>query len=388
MPDESRGHVIIAGVTTRALAVSAAKAGYSVTAIDAFGDVDLRAVARVLVPGGTVRRFSPSSAAALADRLTAELVLYTSNFENHPHAVARLAKRGRLLGNPPEVLRRVRNPIGLARTLRSRGLPVPVTRSTPPSGSQPRGGWLLKPRRSGGGHGTRIWRRGMPVPRRSYLQQRIRGVPGSIIFAADGRRCLALGLTRQLVGEVEFGAAGFRYCGSLWGSPGAAVFEREAELFGAACRIAGAITEEFGLRGLNGIDFIAHQGVPYTIEVNPRYSASMELVERRSGISLFEVHRRACDGDLPRLGIARGAQPGVSGKAVVFARRRVTVGELAWSAAPLIADVPPPGQQILKGRPICTVFAEERDAAGCRRKLVERAARVYREVEAGVRGAA
>ena len=55
--EPSRGRVLIAGVSTRALAVSAAKAGYAVTAMDAFGDQDLRLAAKVVVaptrPGRT-----------------------------------------------------------------------------------------------------------------------------------------------------------------------------------------------------------------------------------------------------------------------------------------------------------------------------------------------
>jgi predicted ATP-grasp superfamily ATP-dependent carboligase len=387
---ESQRSVIIAGVTTRALAASAARAGYSVTAIDAFGDSDLSAIAEVVTmakPGG--ERFTPAAAAALARTMRAELTAYTSSFENHPKAVAVLAYGRRLLGNPPAVLERVRDPLALMRALQSRGLPAPVTRTTSPVGSQPRGRWLLKPRRSGGGHGTRIWRRGMAISRRFYLQQRIAGVPGSIVFAANGHRCFVLGLTRQLVGEAEFGATGFRYCGSLLGSAQAPVFEREAELVAAASRIAAAMTEEFGLLGLNGIDFIARDGVPYPIEVNPRYSASMELVERKAGLSLFEVHRRACERHLPRVDVGELRQGGVSAKAVVFARRRVAVGGLGLGVeARHLADVPHPGERIAKGRPICTVFAEGRASKGCYRKLVERAAAVYRATEPGVRGAA
>jgi uncharacterized protein len=390
MPAESKGHVLIAGVTTRALALSAARAGYSVTAIDAFGDLDLRAVARVLtLPGDMTGRFTPARAASLAGTLAAKVAVYTSNFENYPKAVARLADGRRLLGNPPAVLQRVRDPLELSRALRSRGFPAPVTRSTRPATPQPRGRWLIKPRRSGGGHGTRIWRSGLDFSPRFYLQQRIEGVPGSIVFVADGARCSVLGMTRQLVGQVEFGARDFRYCGSLLGSEAAPVFEREPELLAAAGRIARALTEEFELSGLNGIDFIARDGVPYPIEVNPRYCASMELVERRSGISLFELHRRAFAGSLPGQGNSDAPGDRVWGKAVIFARRRVKVRDLPFTAASSwLADVPSPGQPIPRGRPICTVFAEHRDSAGCYRRLVKRAAAVYRALEPGARGAA
>ena len=48
----------------------------------------------------------------------------------------------------------------------------------------------------------------------------------------------------------------------------------------AAHRLAAVAAAEFHLVGVNGIDFIERSGVPYPIEINPRWSASMELVER------------------------------------------------------------------------------------------------------------
>lgn len=379
-----RPRVLIAGVSTRALAVSAVRAGYRVTAIDAFGDLDLRRAAGVIAlrPEYGVK-YSPLAAVLAAKAVPGRMVAYTSNFENYPAAVARLAQRRRLLGNPSLVLRRVRNPIELMRALRRRGFATPSTRARPLP-ARP-GSWLLKPRRSGGGHETAAWRGGESVPRTHYLQERISGIPGSVVFAADGRRAAPLGLSRQLVADARFGARGFRYCGSLLG-PDTGLFPRQEELLEIATRLANAVTEEFGLVGLNGIDFIARNGVPYPIEVNPRYSASMELVERARGLSLFEVHARACQGILPA---APAPLAAVQGKAIVFARRNVILGDTRpWLEHGWFADVPHPGERISRGRPICTVFATGRDVATCHRLLVRRAASVYRGVESARRGAA
>jgi uncharacterized protein len=372
-------HVVIAGVSTRALARSAARAGYRVTAIDAFGDRDLRAVAAVVALTRQSGGFSPDAAAEAAVRLRADAVAYTSNFENFPEAVARLASASRLLGNPPAILRAVRDPLRLMRTLRSRGLPAPFTRASAPAGRQRASAWLLKPRRSGGGHGTRVWGGGA-VPRQAYLQQRIRGVPGSVIFLADGREAQPLGVTRQLVGERAFGAAGFRYCGSLLGLGDVTLFENEARLRAAACELAQVVTEEFGLVGLNGVDFIARDCVPWPIEVNPRPCASMELVERAGGPSLFQLHARACAGELRKAPLAGGVGR-VLGKAVVFARRDVTVDASSGSVLAAAADVPHAGERIGRGHPICTVFAEARDAATCIRRLAAGARAVHAALE-------
>ena len=368
MPEKE--HVLLAGISTRALAQSAARAGYRVSAVDPFGDVDLRAVAEVT----PLRPFGPHGVARVARSVPARLAAYTSNLENHPGAVAQLARGRRLLGNPPEVLELVRNPLQLARAVAAGGFAGPRTRASAPRDPRPADRWLLKPRHSGGGHGTVPWRRGRRVPRGAYLQQRIGGIPGSIVFAADGRDITPLGLTRQLVGERAFGGRGFRYCGSLLASRTAALFPREAELLGRAVELARALTGAFGLRGLNGIDFIASDGVPFPIEVNPRYSASMELVERAGGPALFQTHVDACAG---RLGEPPAAVPDVLGKAIVFARQGVVIGDpTRWNVD--LADIPHPGERIARGRPICTVFARGRTAQACRAALAAAAARVFR----------
>jgi predicted ATP-grasp superfamily ATP-dependent carboligase len=237
----------------------------------------------------------------------------------------------------------------------------------------------VKPRRSGGGHGTRAWRAGLAVSRRAYLQQRISGHAGSIIFLADGRRIHPLGLTRQLVGERVFGAAGFRYCGSLLGSPRVPLFGDHDRLREGAIALARAVTEEFGLVGLNGIDFIARRGVAWPIEVNPRPCASMELVERAGGPPLFRLHVQACVGHLPSA--PAPAPRRVSGKAVVFARRDLTVDHFPERLRACAADLPRPGERIGRGHPICTLFAEGRDADACVHTLGGRARLLYASLE-------
>jgi predicted ATP-grasp superfamily ATP-dependent carboligase len=382
---EPAGHLLVAGVTTRPLAGSAARTGWSVTAVDAFGDLDLRACAEVLTPALPGAAFEPAAAALASREIPAGFAAYTSSFENHPAAVAALARGRRLLGNSPVVLRRVRDPLALMRTLRRLGFATPATRASPPPPPLDRDRrWLLKPRRSGGGHGTSLWPAGGRIARHQYLQERIAGVPGSVVFLADGCRAHVLGLSRQLVGRVELGARGFRYSGSLMG-PG--LFPAEEEVRRRAGALAAAAARAFGLVGLNGLDFIARAGVPWPIEVNPRFSASMELLERGAGLSLFALHAAACAGRLPSRATPSPEQ--VYGKAVVFARRDVTPeATRRWLADSAMADIPKAGVRIARGRPICTVFASARDAEGCWRALVAKAGSVYRAVEPAARGAA
>jgi uncharacterized protein len=378
--------VLLAGVTTRPLAISAVRAGYRVTAIDAFGDLDLRAVADVVVGRSeeTERIYDPVEAVKAGNRIKAELAAYTSNFENYPAAVARLAAGRQLLGNSPETLARVRDPLELSRVLRQHGFASLECRAHAPKRSS--GPWLVKPRRSGGGHGIARWLPGDSVPRHMYLQRWVAGVPGSISFAADGTTAVILGFSRQLIGDGRFGAAGFRYCGSILGAADLPIFERQEELLLEASRVAGVLSKEFRLRGLNGFDFIADRGVPYLIEVNPRYSASMELIERGRGLSMFETHARSSLGELPD---APTAHILFEAKAIVYARQDCRVGtSRSWLRRDWLADIPASGTHVPQGRPICTVFAKGRTALDCSRLLTRRAARIYRAVKPRRRQAA
>ena len=377
--------VLLAGVSMRAAAASAARAGFDVTAIDAFADFDQHPSVEAQSLGG---RFSPDAAAQQSQTISCDAVAYGSNFENDPDAVTLLARGRALWGNPSDVLRRVRDPLRLSETLRRRGfaaptvsepIPDPQSPQSPTPNPQSRAAWLVKRRASGGGHGIRPWRNGMRLPHGSYLQEFIDGTSASIVFVAARGRAVPIGLFRQLIGDAAFGSSGFRYCGNILTAAG-----EDDDVVDPACAMATVVCEEFGLVGVNGIDMIVKSGVPYAIEVNPRWCASMELVERAYGVSVFGMHASACrDALLPDFDLARarrGAQ--TTGKAVVFARRDVALGDTSgWLPDPRaqdeIRDIPHPGAQICAGHPMCTVFAAGRESAGCRAELVRRADRIY-----------
>ncbi len=377
--------VLIAGLSTRAAADSAAAAGFAVTSLDAFGDLDVHpSVRAVSLPRNFGISFSAAAAARAAAGFVADAVVYLANFENEPEAVTALAAGRTLWGNPADVLRRVRDPGLLAATIREHGLPCSRVRTNandPNASNDPNGpnDWLVKPLASGGGRGIHRWAGGA-VPRSHYLQEQIDGVPGSVVFVAANGAAVPIGLSVQLVGDPAFGAEGYRYCGNILAPAGDAVFEQDDVLLDRACAIATAVTASFGLVGVNGVDFIAAAGEAYPIEVNPRWSGSMELVERAYGLSVFGAHAAACTrAELPGFDVrtSRTGAPAV-GKAVVFARTDVTTGDTrAWFGDATVRDVPHPRERIAAGRPICTIFADGHDAASCYAALVGRAERMY-----------
>jgi uncharacterized protein len=290
-------------------------------AFDLFGDRDLRA-ARV------VKRRSLTALVDAAVEEAPGAVIYGASFENHPKLVERLGERHTLMGNPPETLRAVRDPVRLGAALGD--LYARTTFTAPSSGR-----WLHKPLRGGGGIRVREWRGGA-LRTGTYLQERIDGVPCSAAAVGDGEDAVVLGLSEQLVGRREFGVRGHRWCGNLV-PPRTPVSRDQAQ---AICsRLAAA----FGLRGLFGVDFVWDGERAWTVEVNPRPTASLEAIEAAYGLRVFE----------PPEVVAEPVR--AAGKAVLFATEDVVVGDTdAWLERG-VRDVPHPGERIAKGRPICTV---------------------------------
>jgi predicted ATP-grasp superfamily ATP-dependent carboligase len=400
--------VLIAGVSVRGMTESAVRAGYTVVDIDAYADTDLAEIAETRL----VSPYTAHSAAAAArdvprtsqqarvpavgvapvrhdrgDRGDRVAVCYVSNFENHPDALRQLASGRLLWGNSPATLAAARTPPGWAKALADAGIAVPRLRTTAPrpTMSDVVVRWLLKPRSSGGGHGILPWNPGMPVPRRCVLQERIAGPAGSIAFAADGRQSIPIAMTRQLIGERALGAQPFRYCGNILTPADDPTWGADTPLGRAAAAIAQTATSAFGLVGVNGIDFIARRGRPVPIEINPRFTAAMELPERRDNISIFAAHVAGCSDALatfsPLTRPFRGS--GAVGKAIVFARRALTVGPAVreWLADPNVRDIPRPDTHIPSGAPICSIFAAARTSAECHAQLLRRAERIYDAVE-------
>lgn len=378
--------ILITGVTTRAIAESAQAAGYDFVTLDYFGDFDQKArcenyaLARDFgLPWG------PAQLYEISRRLKYDAVAYTAGLENHPAIVGRLAAGATaaaaprddappaLLGNRPEALARVRHWPTLFAFLQAQGAPAPRTlsgeRPAPPAAHR----WLRKPVRSGGGQAVVIWEAG-DAPGRDYvLQEYVAGRPCSAAFVANGREAVVLGLTEQLIGQAAFGATDFIYCGNLFPLSGLDAAAQRA-LAAEVGALVTALTREFGLVGLNGLDFVLCDGRVWPLEVNPRYSASMELIEAARGCSAFDWHvRSAWRGELPDL--RRGCLPGgaVYGKTILYAERDCRAPDTRDWAERGIRDVPFPGEAIARGDPICTLLGRAATADACYAGLVDKA---------------
>ena len=349
------------------------RADYAVRAGDLFADVDLARVAHA-----TRVATYPGGLAAIVRQDQPGPWMYTGALENHAALVNRMASHRRLLGNGAEVLRRVRRPELVAAALRSAGLPcldVVSRRKTVPGN----GTWLCKPIRSAGGGGIAFHDGATTVDAQrassSHFYQRYAAGPAySAMYVAANGRCALLGITRQLIGADWAGARGFQYCGSI------GPIEVPARVAESFARIGDLLAREFDLLGLFGVDAIVNEQGVWPVEVNPRYTASMELLDRACEVSAVRIHVAACESATLPDKVPRPRDQ-TCGKVVIFADRTMQVsadlsGPAAHDAARFaaLADIPPAGTTIESGQPIVTILADARDEEGVLQILQRQAA--------------
>jgi predicted ATP-grasp superfamily ATP-dependent carboligase len=294
--------------------------------------------------------------------------------ENHPEVLRRLAALRPLLGNDPEACAAVRDPFRLHASLAGRGMPVPDLR--PGAEPVPAGRWLRKPLCGGGGIGIDFATSTGEPSSTSYLQRFIAGESCSGVFAGDGREAVLIGVTLQLVGRAEFHAPRFAYFGSIGPLPLAAGEREQWRAIGAA------LVRDFGLRGLFGVDAILADRRIVPVEVNPRYTASVEVHEIAGGPATIALHAAACRGSLPA--IPDASVRGLAAKAYLFAPAALRIPDFPDLGSVLpredpvtLADIPAPGTKIRPGAPILTLLARGDDEGACARLLADSARRLY-----------
>jgi predicted ATP-grasp superfamily ATP-dependent carboligase len=349
--------IVILGASARAATFSALRAGLAPYAIDLFADRDLTAVC----PAVKIARYPSDFLAALAAAPPAPW-LYTGGLENHPRLVDRLTAIRPLLGNGGSVLRAIRDPQHLAQAAEAAGCSFPDTpaASNPPWGSSFQ--WLVKPRRGSGGQEIRFLSAADSAGVRSsnYLQRYIEGESASAVFVAAQGEAVLLGVSRQLLGR-DFGLdRPFLYVGSI--APLALGDDERKKIETLGCVLAARC----GLVGLFNVDFVRTSQQLWPVEVNPRYSASVEVLERISDFSALGCHVAACrDGLVPSK--TPGSTARSSGKAVVYAPGDLRIPAefdalvSEWNRPgqpPSIADLPMVGQSFSAGEPVATMFAE------------------------------
>lgn len=361
MPPGPRPPLVIVGASCRAAAASASAAGWAVHAADLFDDLDL---SRAAVATQRADPY-PQGLVSAAATFPSAPFCYTGAVENHLPILDSIATARPLAGNDSATVRLVRDPAALAALARHAGLRSPDTHTTP-HGLPTDGSFLRKPVASAGGRGIIAWTPSATPTREPCIWQRLTpGEPLSAVFALSAGSCAVLGVARQRVGAAACRAPAFAFCGATLLPPASGPATARSQF----ADLATALASHAGLRGIVGVDAILEPDGRLTVlEVNPRPTASAELVERSTGTSIMATHLSAFGHPSPRP--SHAGNPGVWSKAILFAARATHVTDhlldrlaehaAPWTTAdgpPALADIPRPGQVLRAGAPVLTVFA-------------------------------
>jgi predicted ATP-grasp superfamily ATP-dependent carboligase len=187
-----------------------------------------------------------------------------------------------------------------------------------------------------------------------------------------------MGMTRQLIGEDWLHAAPFRYCGSIGPLLPSPYLQKTLE------KIGNVLTQATGLAGVFGIDFVLREEVPWLVEINPRYTASVEVLELGLGLPILSSHANVFrEGPLDSAP-AQFGRTRLIAKNILFARQPVVFpAQGPWAREdglptslmepPSFADIPTPGEQIESGKPVLTFFVQGSSISNCLQESREKA---------------
>ncbi len=371
-PKES---ILIIALSSRPFVEAAVNAGYAVTAIDAFADVQTTKLAdRVIAVAYGESGFHANDLLAAIDALDLSDFagfVYGSGFEAQPQLLSKVVERLPLIGNTPDTVAAVKTPAIFFAALEQLQIPYPaVSYKLPENPSSP---YLVKAVGGSGGIHIAEASHHIQLGDHQYYQQKIDGTPVSVLFLSDGQNITIIGFNEQLLSpSIE---SPYRYGGAV--SNVVLPSDVQEVLIDAARKLA----QRFCLLGLNSLDAIidAESGQVSVLEINPRLSATVDLY-RGAEQNLFELHVKACrhqldweQVDLKPVDLKQGQISSwhveCVAHAIVYARDELVLPfEFSWPD--WVTDTPAPHQDgcvISPGEPVCSVLGSADDALSAKK---------------------
>lgn len=262
--------------SARALAQAAVELGYEVTAVDAFRDQDTLDIASCT----KVARW-PQDIGASTCGVTCDAWLLGGGMEHSPQLLAQLARHAPILGptsNQLRQLRRLRYWQALAESIS--GLAWPRTRRSP--SSLQTHATIFKPFKGSGGiaigavvQATDRHSDPQKPGQRGYWQEWVAGRSLGITLILSPSGVKYCGATESLSASVWPGPTPFVYRGSIGPVP------LGSEQQAAVLEMGQRVGQELDYCGWLQADFIEGiDGCLWLLEINPRWTAGMEVLHR------------------------------------------------------------------------------------------------------------
>lgn len=371
-------NVLVVGFDTVAIAASAKRAGYTVYAVDYFGDIDLQRFCSEYIAiveqgkgkscGKIAVNYEPEAFLEMAKRLIGKHridgLLLSSGLDDVFQVLFELNDLVSIIGNSPEVFQNVREKRRFFDELESLKVPHPKTLVVKDileaKAAAEEIGYpvVIKPSSGFGGAGIRLANSPKEIEKaftdvaiaygNILVQKFIRGNHASMSILATDKDVEVLSINEQLLSLPSvFQREPFGYCGNI------VPLRVTPETFEKCKKVAEKIALHFHLKGSNGIDIIISEGgTPYVIEVNPRFQGTLECVEKVLGVNIVDLHVNAClHGMLPQM---KSAPSTFCTRLILYAPKRVIVPNLMAFRG--TRNVPHQGSIVEEGEPLCSVL--------------------------------
>ncbi len=335
----------------RALAASAKRAGYNVHVIDCFADEDIKSISESVHQvqyqcDGFHRGSLFASTQEVVSRYPDIKIVIGSGLESSPELLDDLSDIAPVLSNSKNTIDRLKDPESFCEILNKHSINHPEISHLRPKESK---NWLIK-KVAGIGGGHVQWLDHDYSDNRSnyYYQKYISGIVSSVVFLANGTHANIVGFNQQLQSD-QFTDMPFLYQGAV------SINVTTDQHMHVIEEIINTITEETGLTGLCGLDYIVDEtGEIYVLEVNPRPPSTFELHESEQ--SLFDAHLVCFNGQLVDYKCEN--IDNLRGHAILYAKQDVQISNrINWPK--YVKDRPSYGNEIRAEFPVCTVHAEE-----------------------------
>jgi uncharacterized protein len=368
----------VIGFSARAAAQSAKRQGFEVVAIDVCADRDLLEYCRA-----HYRLDDPSWPDTLNLDYPHASLLLTGGMEHRGSWVDRCHRHSERAGATGAQLRSMRtlanwdkwavtSELGWPRTISHENF-VSIAMD-----SMRRSSWLVKNLESGGGMSTTDFeeqdlRQNLDG---IYFQERMPGETIGVTFLSSQVSSTFVGAMGTWPHKAHAANKPYVYRGSYGPIPLSRTNIDKLQRFAT---IAG---RESGLLGLWQADFLLHEGELTLLEINPRWSASMDLLDNVLDMRLVEKHDASVRGTISSIAMEKIASRACEealfstkhllGKLIVYADHPCLVSssqsEFWWSKrwtmdmshefnCSRFADIPTAGTRIPAGGPILTVVA-------------------------------
>ncbi len=339
--------VLVISNSSRSIVCSARKAGYTVYALDTFGDVDMfKCAEKAEILENVNEKRIYELAHSFGD---VDAVITGSGFEK--------LKFKNMLNNKLTVMEEVNDKLKIAKKFASMAIPHPETASLN-NASGLKFPLMIKPKLGSGGMRNVIIKNEEELAffkercdaNEFIAQEFVKGVPCSASLISTGDDAVAVALNEQLIGIPWLTRLLFAYCGNI--TPFHTKFNNEM------IKYAKQIAFEFKLFGSNGVDFILNERGAVVLEVNPRFQGSLDTVEASTGINIFDSHVKSFASELPK----SSKTLCYAVKGILYADHAVVINQhlsnrlIQCMALGQASDIPQQGRIIQADEPVTTLL--------------------------------